>query len=109
MSDGKLAYLARRHYGEVFRNGAKCNSDAFAAGTADWALDEETLLKLRVKAVTYAGVHVEETGDIYLTDLANFFDRAKAPFKNYEGRGGALQRYLPTRYFICLPGKIRIK
>ena len=30
-----------------------------------------------------------------------FFDRDKASVKNYTGRGGALQRYLPMKHFRC--------
>lgn len=109
LSDGREVYLARRRQAEVFRSGEKTNSDAFAAGKAAWALDDETLLNLRMEGIAICGVFVKETGDIYLTDTANYFDKAKAKVMNYEARGGALQRYLPTTHFRVLLGSARVK
>lgn len=109
MSDGREVYIARRKAGDVWRSGEKTNSDAFAASKAAWAMDDDTLLNLRIEGISLCGVHVKETGDLYITETANFFDKTKAKVMNYESRGGALQRYLPTSYFLFKMGSVRIK
>lgn len=109
MSDGREVYLAWRKQNEVFRGGEKTASDAFANGKAAWALDDETLLNLRLEGVELVGVLVRETLDIYITHISNFYDRTRAKVMNYEARGGALQRYLPADQFAVLQGATRIK
>lgn len=109
LSDGREVYLAWRKQSEVFRAGEKSVSDAFAAHKAAWALDDETLLNLRLEGVQLVGVLVKETLDIYITSIANYFDATKAKVMNYEARGGALQRYLPVDNFRVLLGSTRIK
>lgn len=110
LPSGKRCYLAWRHIGEVFRSGEKTNSDAVRKGTAAWAIDEETLLKMRALGIEHVGVRVRETGDIYLSTLERFMDRTKAKILNYEGRGGSLQRYLPITAdnFAYKPGRVSI-
>lgn len=109
LSDGREVYLAWRKQSEIFRSGEKTVSDAFAEGKAAWALDDETLLNLRLEGVELVGVLVKETLDIYVTHISKFFDRTLAKVMNYESRGGALQRYLPIDHFAVTLGSTRIK
>lgn len=109
LKDGREVYLAWRKQKEIFRSGEKNMSDAFALGKASWALDDETLLELRLAGVELVGVLVKETGDIYVTHISHFFDTTKSKVMNYEARGGALQRYLPVNYFSVLLGETRIR
>ena len=107
--DGRQVYLAHRRIREVFRSGEKSIAAAVDKETAAWALDLETLTKLRLRGVVYCGVEVKETGERFVTLLSHFFDKTKAKTLNYEGRGGAVQRYLPLQYFIRKPGAVRVK
>lgn len=106
---GATCYLAYRRQAEIFRSGEKSISDAVRLGTACWALDDQTLLEMRAKGIRVIGVFVRDTGDIYLTRIENFFDRAKAKLLNYESRGGALQRYLPLTFFKIRYGRVKFK
>lgn len=109
LPSGHRVYLAHRRIGEIFRAGEKSIKDALAAGTASWALDEETLIQMRAQGIRFVGVLVRETGDKFVTELAWFFDKSRAKVMNYERRGGALQRYLPLQHFRRLPGHVRVK
>ena len=99
LEDGRRVYLAYRHRKEIFRAGENCISDAIREGKACWALDDATLLMLRARKIEFAGVLLKDTGDKWLTRTETFLDRDKASVKNYTGRGGALQRYLPMSHF----------
>ncbi|MBP2498398.1 hypothetical protein ABID82_005084 [Methylobacterium sp. PvP062] len=99
MPDGRKVYLAYRHRKEIFRSGESYISDAVREGNAAWALDDATLLMLRARKIEFAGVLLKDTGDKWLIRTEIFFDRDKASAKNYSGRGGALQRYLPMQHF----------
>jgi len=109
LKDGREVYLAWRKQQEMFRAGERTASDALMLGKASWALDEETLMKMRLEGVGIVGVLVKETGDIYITPLAKFFDESLAKVMNYSARGGALQRYLPVTEFACKLGSTRIR
>lgn len=109
LGDRREVYLAWRKHEEIYRSGKKSISDAIADNTACWAIDEDTLIRLRTEGVYLVGVAVKETGDIYLTSLWTFLDRTRAKVLNYESRGGALQRYLPISEFRVLWGKTRFK
>ena len=108
LPDKRRVYLAYRRLKEIFRSGEMSIVEAIRQGKAAWALDEETLLMLRAQGVVYAGVLVRETQDIFLTRTEAFFDKTKVKIMNYERRGGALQRYLPLKFFRRRPGKTRI-
>lgn len=109
LSDGREVYLAWRWNKEIYRAGEKCLSTALTLGKASWAIDDETLLNLRISGVALVGVWVKDTGDTYIATLADFLDSTKSKIMNFEGRGGALQRYLPLRYFGIRLGTARVK
>lgn len=102
---GERIYLAYRRHSDIFRFGEKSISDAIRSGKAAWAIDEETLIAMRARGIRFIGVMVRDTGDVYLTRIEHFFNRAMARVLNYETRGGALQKYLPLRYFQRKAGR----
>lgn len=105
---GVLFYLANRRRAEIYRFGEPTISAAIRAEKAAWAIDEDTIIKMRTKKVAFVGVMVRESEDIYLAPLSAFLDKTKAKVLNYEGRGGALQRYLPFAYFQYRPGRAKL-
>lgn len=109
MSDGREVYLAWRKQSEVYRSGEKTISDAVAADKAAWAIDDDTLRNLATEGIEIVGVLVRDTLDVYITHISNFFDTAKAKIVNYESRGGALQRYLPFKFFAVKTGAAKVK
>lgn len=109
LHDRREVYLAWRKHEEIYRSGKKSVSDAIAEGSACWAIDDDTLIRLRTEGVGIVGVAVKETGDIYITSLATYLDRTKAKVLNYDSRGGALQRYLPLSEFRVLWGRTKFK
>lgn len=107
LADGREVYLAWRKQEEIFRAGKKTVSDAVSESVASWAIDDETLLKLRREGVQIVGVLVRDTGDLYITTLSKFFTPGVAKVMDYESRGGALQRYLPLTEFGVRYGTTR--
>jgi hypothetical protein len=106
LSDGSLAYLARRWRGEIFCCGEPNISAAMALNKEEWAFDPDHLLEFRLKKVKYVGVIERERGGmIYLTTLDACMDPTIYKFRNYEARGGAMQHYVNHRHFIKLAGK----
>jgi phosphoglucomutase len=99
LPSGKKIYIANRKTGDIFRSGKASISNAIRENKACWALDEETILALRSMNVGFIGVTVRETNDFYVTNFKNYLNGDIAKVLNYEGRGGALQRYLPLGYF----------
>ncbi len=79
-------------------------------GEAAWAIDETTLYAMRARGATRVGVRVIDTGDLYVTDMKNFFDLSKAKVKDYTGigRGGSRQRYLPFQHFAISKGLVEL-
>lgn len=106
LPSGKEVYIAFRKQAEMFRHGEKTLTDAIHKGTAAWAIDNDTLIRLRIEGVYLIGIQTKETGDLYLATLADF---NAAPMLNYESRGGALQRYLPLDKFIISMGSAHHK
>ncbi|SCW95809.1 hypothetical protein [Ancylobacter rudongensis] len=109
LKDGREVYLARRSQKHLFRNGEKTFSDALAMGKAAWAIDDDTLLRLRSEGVDWVGIYVTDSREFYLTTMAHYQDTRIAKVLNYEARGGSLQRYLPTEHFgyFARPTRIR--
>lgn len=97
LPDGRRVYLARRKHGEIFRGGNKSIKAAIESGEAAWAMDVDTVLRMIREGVHALGIYVLETHEIYLTDAATWLKHSK--IKNYERRGGALQRYLTFEHF----------
>lgn len=104
LSSGKEVYIAFRKQAEMFRGGEKSLADAIQKGVASWAIDYDTLIRLRTEGVYFVGIQTKETGDLYLATLADFNN---APMMNYEKRGGALQRYLPLDKFLIQLGTVQ--
>ena len=109
LPDGKEIYLAFRKIREIYRSGELSISDAVRKGTACWAIDDEHIGMMRRRGVNYVGVLVRDTRDVYLTHMSNYLDKDKFSFKNYESRGGSVQRFLPLSHFRRRAGKLRIK
>lgn len=104
LSSGKELYVAYRKQDEIFRGGKKTIAEAIQEGVAAWAIDHDTLIRLRMEGVYLIAIQTKETGDLYLTTLDEF---NKAPMLNYASRGGALQRYLPLDRFIVQLGSVQ--
>jgi hypothetical protein len=105
---GAKLYLAHRSLNQIFRSGELTISAAVAKGVACWALDETTLLMLRVKQIMVAGVLVKDNGDLWLASYHDFMDQTKALRLTYEHRNGAMQRYLPLQFFTHRPGRVKL-
>lgn len=109
MDSGEKIYMAYRKHCEIYRSGEMRLGDAMKKGVAAWAMDDETLQIMRAHGIKVVGVFVRDTGDRYVTDLANYFDKTKIKILNYASRGGALQRYLPLQHFKCRrPKKLKL-
>lgn len=89
-----MAYRSRK---EIFRNGESSLLAAIRQGCACWALDVDTIREIEARGIKHVGVLVKESQELYLTTVDRFMDRAL--ILNYESQGGALQRYLPLKYF----------
>lgn len=61
---------------------------------------------MKQRAVTHVGVKVRETGDIYLTTMAAFYDRRWASLKN--DHSGMIRRFVPFSCFRKRAGQIRL-
>lgn len=94
LDDGIKVYLAKRSRKEIFLCGKKTLSDAIRDRVAEWALDDETILRLRMEMVDYIGVCENTTGNIWIAPIAVWLDRTNFTYRNYEQRGGSLQRYI---------------
>jgi hypothetical protein len=105
LPDGRRVYLAYRRLAEIFRAGEPSISAAIRSRKASWALDEETLLQMRAQSIRFVGVLCRDNRDIWVTTLERFLDSRCSKIMNYEGRGGALQRYLPLQNFIRKAGR----
>jgi hypothetical protein len=104
LPSGKEIYVAFRKQAEMFRGGEKSLADAIQKGKASWAIDYDTLIRLRTEGVYFVAIQTKETGDLYVATLGDFY---AAPVLNYESRGGALQRYLPLDRFIIQLGSVK--
>lgn len=109
MSSGEQIFLAFKKQSEMFKSDEFTLSGALIQDKAGWAIDDETLLTLRIEKIEIVGIVVKETRDIYLTRLENFTDHDKAVYGNYSGRGGGVMRFLPSTYFSKNAGVIRVK
>lgn len=92
-------YLAWRKPKDIFRDGEKTNSDAIRSGKALWAIDYETLMRLRRKEVHVIGILDQVNNEVYWTTLSQYLDSTIAKPRDYERRGGAMQRYMPFHQF----------
>jgi hypothetical protein len=105
LSDARKVYIAFRSRKEIFRGGLKSLSEAVDEGVACWAVDYDTLLRMRREQILLIGIYVKDEGDIYVTHYDSFFDQTKCTVRNYSTRGGTLQKYLPIQHFAKLGKK----
>lgn len=106
LANGKEIYIAYRKQSEIYRGAEKSIADAIQKGIAAWAIEYDTLIRLRTEGVYYIGIQTKETGDLYITTFADF---NSAPMLTVAVRGGALQRYLPLGRFLVQMGSVRKK
>lgn len=95
--DGAEVYLAWRYQHEIFANGRAFRTEAMEEGDASWALDLDTLFEMNVRGITKVGVVIRDIGDVYVTDLQNFYDHGE--LMTFLTQGGAAQKYLPLSFF----------
>lgn len=95
----EAVYVAFRISPELFRNGNGSNSDAIRLKEASWAINYDTLRAVEREGVTDAAIFDASGPELYHTTVKRFLDSSYAPQKDYSGRGGALQRYLPVHLF----------
>lgn len=85
-------------------------SNAIADDVAGWALDEITLFNIRARKIDLIGVREIDTGAVYLTKLAYFFDMSKGKIHDYQGiGGGSRQRCLSLSFFAQRKGSVRVR
>jgi hypothetical protein len=110
MDTGEKIYMARRKHREIFRSGKLSISGAMQEEIAAWAIDENLVFRLRAKGVSSIGVRVIDTGDVYLTRIANFFNIRIYKMHDYTGvgRGGSRQRYVPLQHFNLKRGVVNL-
>ena len=104
LKDGTKVYLAKRSRKEIFICGKKTLSDAIRENIAEWAIDNDTLLRLRIQTVDYVGVCENQTGNVWLAPMSVWMDRDNFVYRNYEKKGGALQRYMNHSHFEKIEG-----
>jgi hypothetical protein len=101
-ADGnRKAFVTKRRLADIVRAGEKSISDAVRKGVGGWAMDEDTLFQLRAMGVRFVGVRVNETKDLYLTDIARFFNRNKATLTRFGPT-------LPLTQFRSRTGRVKL-
>jgi hypothetical protein len=101
----RLVYVADRKQFQYYRDGRMTISEAVREGVAAWAIDVETLDRVRARGIRYIAVSKKKDRELYVTCIDNFFDRRIAKLINYTSRGGAEQYCLPLQYFHHRIGK----
>lgn len=107
LETGQKVYMAYRKHNEIYRSGEVRLGDAIKKGVAAWAMDDDTLSMMRAHGINVVGVFVRDSGDRYVTQIENYFDKTKIRILNYSARGGSLQRFLPLQYFKYRKASIR--
>jgi hypothetical protein len=97
--NGTKVYMAFRKHNDIYVESKGKISDALRTGVAAWAIDLSTLISARTKGCTMVAVRVKETGDMYFTNLSNFFVPTLVRTINYASKGGSLQKVLPLRHW----------
>lgn len=104
---GNEVYLANRKAADLNKGNEPSISEAVRNGSASWGIEEEALIAMRARGVQTIGIKVRETGELWVTFLDRFFNRALlSPPPRYLR--GPMQRFLPITNFAHRPGKIRI-
>lgn len=121
LKNGTIIYLAKRNFEkirkksdlrqrafDVYRGGLKDKSAAFREGKAEFAIDDETLLKLRLMGCQMVGICDDASGDVYLTRIENFFNPDVYTYRDYTARGGSPQRFVNRSYFAARSGLVHL-
>lgn len=104
--DGRVCFLANRKHKHIYRRGKAWISHALKEDVAYWPIEATLLLRCRREGVRIVGVRCSETGAIWLTALANYF--------NYEVATGGCRfngeeaRAVPLSYFTRKDGRIKL-
>ena len=104
-SRGEEFYLSWRNSPALYRGGEKTLSAAVRNDKAAWAFDYDLLLKLRTRGIRFIGVHCRDSGDVFLTELQNYFDHGE---RQFHIRDRNQQVYLGLEYFRARVTKIRL-
>lgn len=108
MEGGECLYVARRRFKQIFRGGEASISEGMAASRAGWAIDEDTLIKVRAMGAKTIIVRCIDIKEEFVSPIENYFKRGNFSSINYEGvgRGGAKQRVVPLDKFERRPRQI---
>lgn len=106
--NGQRIYMATRLFKDIHRCGHSSISEAMREQVAAWGIDNDTLYDMRNRGIKVVGIVVRDTGDIFLSSLDQYFDTDKAFVRNFERKGGSLQRYLPLQFFKKKDGIIKL-
>lgn len=107
-------YCAFRTPGDIFKtvregsNKFKSISEALKDETAAWAIDDDHLQMARRRGCKNIAVWVRKLNWLFITPIENFFDRTKYQRRDYGGRGGSDQRYLPVHHFRQLSREVKL-
>lgn len=85
-------YVASRLRADIFRNGHVSLTAASDAGDTAWAIDSNTLTRMRLKGIKLVGIYQWDDETFYITTMDKFMDLGIT--KDYSSRNGARQRYL---------------
>lgn len=109
--DGTAMYVARRKHKQIYKGGCSSISEAIQQDKAGWAIDELTIINMRVKGVKLIAVKCEDNGDKYVTPISNYLRPGK--YKNIDftgvGKGGSKQRVVSLNLFEKSSGEIKVK
>jgi hypothetical protein len=106
LDNGKEIYVAYRKQSDMIREGEKSLSDAIQKKKAAWAVDNDTLIRLRTEGIYLLGIQTKETGDLYVATLGDFL---AAPVSSSNRRNVGLQRQLTLDKFLIQLGSVKPK
>ena len=109
LSGSRRIFLAYQWRKDIHREKQPSVSAAAAEGVAGWAIDTETLRRVRREGCIAVGVFVRDSGDIYLTGIENYFDNTIYTEIDWSRRSRHAQRSVPLQLFSrkIQPAKVR--
>lgn len=105
-----LIYIAYRKPKDLFKDTRGefiTLTEAMQDDKACWAIDESTLREARRRGCKFIGFWMRKINWVFLAPIEYFFDPHKYFSRNYSGKGGELQRYLPIRYFKTISRRMK--